>query len=342
MSLVLLQLGALLAAADAGTEPRLVERSREVMHTTVVIAISSDTVDARLDEAFDAGFAIFEHIDATMNEWKPDSPLGQINASAGSPTAVSTPADLCGVLKLALDGAARTNGLFDPTWAALRDVWRFSNAPDQRPPDAEKVKQACALVSYRDVELVPKAKGACTVRLKKKGMALGLGGFVKGWGVDRAVETLRARGYRNFFVQAGGDLYLAGKKGDRPWSVGIRDPRGPPDQRFAKTELSDSAFSTSGDYEHFFLFEGRRYHHVIDLRTCQPATASVSATVMAKTAVDAEILTKSTFILGAPAGLRLARQFGAEAVIVHPDGEVNITQATQDRLEVWPPTGLGP
>lgn len=340
MNVLLLQL--LLTAADGGSDARLVERSREVMHTKVVIAISTTSTDARLEEAFDAGFAIFERIDTTMNEWKPESPLGRINASAGGPTPVPAPADLCGVLKLALDGAARTNGLFDPTWAALRDVWRFSDAANQRPPDAEKVKQACALVSYRDVELVPKAKGACTVRLKKKGMALGLGGFVKGWGVDRAVEALRARGYRNFFVQAGGDLYLAGKNGDRAWSVGIRDPRGPPEQSFAKTELSDSAFSTSGDYEHFFLFEGRRYHHVIDLRTCQPATASVSATVMAKTAVDAEILTKSTFILGAPKGLELARQFGAEAVIVHPDGQVNLTQAMQDRVEVWPPTGLGP
>ena len=338
-------LGSLLlvvGAIDGGADSLLVQRARDVMHTKVLVAIAGEQPDAGLDQAFDETFAIFEHIDATMNEWRPESPLGKINALAGNGKPVEAPADLCDVIRLALDGARRTDGLFDPTWAALRDVWKFTDAPNQAPPDPARVKQACALVSWRDVEVTANKSGTCSVRLKKKGMALGLGGFVKGCGVDRAVELLRARGFKNFFVQAGGDLYLAGKNGSRPWVVGIRDPRGAPEQRFAKGALSDVAFSTSGDYEHFFIHEGRRYHHIIDLRTCQPASASVSSTVMSKTAVDAEILTKSTFILGAPAGLKLARTFGAEAVIVHPDGQVNLTPVMQEKLELWPPTGLGP
>ena len=80
-------------------------------------------------------------------------------------------------------------------------------------------------------------------------LKLGLGGIAKGWGVDQAVARLRSLGFRDFFVQAGGDLYAAGKKDEHPWRVGIRDPRGPPEKTFALLDVSDAAFSTSGDYE---------------------------------------------------------------------------------------------
>ncbi len=329
------------APGDVAVEkPALVRRGKELMHTKVAIAIANAKNDEALDQAFEAAFAIFEHIDDTMNEWKPETALGRINAGAGV-EAVQAPADLCQVIKLALDGAKRTNGLFDPTWASLRDVWKFTGAVEQPLPDAGKREAACKLVSYRDVEVKPKPKGECTVKLKKKGMALGLGGIVKGWGVDQATAELKKRGYRDFFVQAGGDLYLSGKNGDRPWKVGIRDPRGPADSSFARGELTDTAFSTSGDYEHFFMNEGRRYHHIIDLRTCMPATASASSTVMAKSATDAEVLTKSVFILGGEEGLKLAKGFGASAVLVDAAGKVVMSDDLKPKIEVlMPPTGF--
>jgi thiamine biosynthesis lipoprotein len=173
-------------------------------------------------------------------------------------------------------------------------------------------------------------------------MALGLGGIVKGWGVDQAVKELKKRGFTNFFVQAGGDLYLAGHNDkDRPWKVGIRDPRGGPESSFARGELTDSAFSTSGDYEHFFMNGGKRYHHIIDLRSCMPATASVSSTVAAQSCVDAEVLTKSTFILGGQKGLDLAKSFGAQAVLVDAEGKVKVSKELEGKLEVTPPSGFG-
>ena len=177
------------------------------------------------------------------------------------------------------------------------------------------------------------------MKLKKKGMKLGLGGLVKGWGVDKVVKQLRAAGHRDFFVQAGGDLYLAGKVDGRPWRAGIREPRGPQDATFASTEVSDATFSTSGDYEHFFIQDGVRYHHLIDPRTCMPARASVSATVVAKSAVDAELLTKATFILGSEQGEKLAASFGAQLVLVDPDGGVHTSTALH--LEWRAPSGLG-
>ncbi|MBI3184026.1 MAG: FAD:protein FMN transferase, partial [Myxococcales bacterium] len=139
-------------------------------------------------------------------------------------------------------------------------------------------------------------------------------------------------GLRNFYVQAGGDLYLSGTRFGRPWRAGIRDPRGPPDRSFAHLELSDVAFSTSGDYERFFVAGGVRYHHLIDPRTCWPSRRSRSATVLAKSATDAEILTKATFMLGGKEGLELARAWGAEAILVDGEGKVHASPGIDGRM----------
>jgi thiamine biosynthesis lipoprotein len=170
-------------------------------------------------------------------------------------------------------------------------------------------------------------------------MQVGLGGLAKGWAVDRAVSELRRRGLRDFLVQAGGDLYAGGTRDGRPWRVGIRDPRGQEGAPFAWLDVSDAAFSTTGDSERFFVDSGRRYHHVIDTRTCWPATASRQVTVLAPTALEAEVLGKAVFVLGGADGLALASRSGAAAVIVTSGNALSTSPALSGRLEVVrPPT----
>jgi len=324
---------------SAGAEAPLVSRSRQMMGTEVSISIV-DAPAELADRAFQVGFAEFERVNAVMNEWAPESALSAINQAAGTGRFVPSPEDLCEVLRKSLAAAERTHGLFDPTWAALRDLWRFGTDQAGEVPSPAKIKALCPLVSYRNVEVrtVPRSLGACEVRLKKQGMKLGFGGVAKGWAVDRSVAAIRAAGLENFFVQAGGDLYAAGRRGDRAWRVGIRDPRGTREQYFAQLDVSNAAFSTSGDYERFFVSGGRRYHHIIDPRTCFPATASRSATILARSAVDAEFLTKATFILGGTAALQLAESWGAAAVLVSDKSEVLVSDSLRGKLEYQAPS----
>jgi len=114
----------------------------------------------------------------------------------------------------------------------------------------------------------------------------------------RRPEVLRKLGYRNFMVQAGGDMYVSGKKGGDPWVVGIRDPRSPDGRYFALAPVEDHSFSTSGDYERGFVKDGVRYHHILDPRTGRPANASRSVTIRAKDAFTADAWSKVMFILG--------------------------------------------
>ena len=132
--------------------------------------------------------------------------------------------------------------------------------------------------------------------------SVNLGGIGKGYAIDRAVTILRGAGLTDFMIQSGGDLFVAGRRGDRPWRVGLQDPRGAPNTLFAAIELTDAAFSTSGDYERFFIRDGRRYHHILDPDTGEPAQRSRSVTIMAKSATVSDGLSTGVFILGARRG----------------------------------------
>ncbi|ATB34137.1 thiamine biosynthesis lipoprotein ApbE [Melittangium boletus DSM 14713] len=316
------------------SSPPVRTETRPMMGTYVTVTLVGGTRgEAR--EGFAAAFSAFSRVNEVMNEWRPDSALSAVNRQAGDGAFVTVPEDLCAALRRGVLGAKQTEGLFDPTWAALRGLWRFGTDLSPTLPDPDELKQRCALISSRDVEFAPAPKAGaagCGVRLKRAGMQLGLGGLAKGWAVDRAVEKLRALGFKHFFVQAGGDFYAAGSKAGRPWKVGIRDPRGEPDSVLAVLEVSNAAFSTSGDYENFFLLDGKRYHHIIDPRTCYPATASRSATLLAPSAVDAEVLTKAVFIRGGREGLALAEKHGAAAVLVTADGQLLASPSLDKKL----------
>ena len=168
-----------------------------------------------------------------------------------------------------------------------------------------------------------------TVFLKKKGMSITLGGIAKGYAVDRCAELLRKRGFQNFMVQAGGDMYVAGKKGADPWVVGIRDPRAPDGRYFALAPVEDGSFSTSGDYERGFVKDGVRYHHILDPRTGQPARASRSVTIRAADAFTADAWSKVMFILGPTEALKVIQReklADFEAVWIDDKNEVVVTE----------------
>ncbi len=311
---------ALLAAARPD-EGLLATETRPAMGSVATVTVVAPT-PARAAAAFDAAFAVFSRVDRVMNEWRPDSPLSRLNARAGAAW-TPLPRDLCEVLELARRGAEATNGRFDPTWAALSDLWRFDGTRDA-PPAEDAVRARCPLVDHRGL-LVRLRGAACEARLARAGMRVGLGGITKGWAVDRAARALRRLGFRDFLLQAGGDLYAAGTRRGAPWRVDVRDPRGGPLDRILSVSVSDRAFSTSGDYEHAYVVSGRRYHHLIDPRTCRPAEASRAVSVLAPTAVEAEILGKSIFVAGGAPALAEARRRRAEALVVTAAGDLLAT-----------------
>src|SRR5262249_25979545 len=179
-----------------------------------------------------------------------------------------------------------TAGKFDVTFGVMSGLWKFDyqNQDGSIPDHAEVVKRR-ALINYRDL-VVDDRDG--TAFLKREGMVLNVGGIGKGYAVDRAREILQNRGFHDFMIQFGGDMYVAGRAGDHAWRLGIQDPRGPANRIFAQIDLSDSTFSTSGDYARSFIKNGRRYHHILDPATGEPAQGCRSVTIMTDSGIIAD------------------------------------------------------
>ncbi|MBA3458962.1 MAG: FAD:protein FMN transferase, partial [Deltaproteobacteria bacterium] len=248
------------------------------------------------------------------------------------------------VIERAVDISKRSKGVFDITVGAFKGLWKFDQDMDGTFPTPAEVKKRLAMVGWKHLKLDKKAK---TVFLDKKGMSITLGGIAKGYAVDRCVALLHAKGYVNFMIQAGGDMYVAGKKGADPWVVGIRDPRGVDGQMFAVAPIEDHSFSTSGDYERGFLnkADNVRYHHILDPRTGFPARASRSVTIRAKDSFTADAWSKVLFILGPKESLKLIQReklTDFEVVWVDDQNKIVTTKEIEKVLKILKQPTPGP
>lgn len=316
----------------------LVDRSHETMGTEIsVTAWTAD--DSRAEAAFAAVFGEFDRLDAMMSVWKEGSDVLRLNVAAGDhPVPLS--AETLEVLRIAREVSVMTGGRFDVTFGALSGLWKFDHQDkDDSIPDRREVLKRLPLINYKDLELDDRAG---TAFLRRKGMRVNLGGIGKGYAVDRSVEIMHRSGLQDFVIQAGGDMFVSGRRGDRPWRLGIRDPRGPADRSFATLDLTDGTFSTSGDYERFFFKDGRRYHHILDLSLGEPARGCRSVTLVTGRAVIADALAKGVFILGPDAGMALIeRTPGVQGVIVSAKNEVLVSSGLRGKLTLLaPPTDL--
>jgi thiamine biosynthesis lipoprotein len=314
------------AAPPEAPPARLVEDARVTMGSELRLTAWTAHQETAAG-AFEEVFAEFERLDGLLSVWRDGSDVQRVNAAAGEkPVTVSR--ETIELLAVARQVSEWTEGKFDITFGALADVWKFDHDQDSRVPTQEEIRARLPLVDYRAVEVDEQAG---TVFLTRKGVRIHLGGIGKGYAIDRSVEILRSRGLRDFMIQAGGDLYVAGQRDGRPWRVGIHDPRGT--EPFAYIDLTDATFSTSGDYERFFMHGGRRYHHIIDPDVGEPAAGSRSVTVRTTRATLADAIDTGVFVLGPEKGMALVEKLpDVEAVIVTSGNQVLISSGLQGRV----------
>ncbi len=311
------------AEGEGEGAPVVTVRHEQHMATRVSISVARPESPAVL-AAIAAAFAEVARIERQLSKWRADSQIAEINRRAGKgPVAVGP--ELFRMAELARDISAASGGAFDVTFAALDGLWDF-DARAPRLPDEDAVAARVARIDYRKLVLDAKQR---TLRLAEAGMRMGLGGIAKGYAVDRASRVLRRAGFGDHLVVAGGDLYAAGRRGDRPWRIGVRHPR---DRSIhAVLEAADQGVATSGNYERFFSIGDKRYHHLIDPRTGWPARGVSSVTVVAPDATRADGYATALFVLGVDDGLELAEQQGLEVLYFDADFATHRSQGL--RLE---------
>jgi thiamine biosynthesis lipoprotein len=261
--------------------------------------------------AISAAYSELERIEALMSEWRPQSPISQVDAAAGKHT-VEVPAELREMLQRSIRYSEKTEGTFDITWRGMGNLWHFDDS--FVPPTPAEVNAARRNIDYRAIRIQGNS-----IYLPE-GKNIGLGGIAKGYGVNRAVEVLVKAGFSDCLVDGGGDVRVSGTHDGQPWRLGIQHPRAAHGKLLGVVRLTNQALVTSGDYERFKIVDGIRYHHIIDPRTGWPATAATSVSVLSNDAEQGVVLAKAIFILGPEKGLALARAEGVDALLIDPLG----------------------
>jgi len=257
-------------------------------------------------------------IDILMSTYKPDSELSRVNAQAANgPVKVSD--ELLGLIVRALEYSVITSGAFDITYASAGQYYDFRKG---RRPSDKQLERALPAIDYRHVIV---DRDNATIAFTQAGVRIDLGGIAKGYAVDRSIQILQQAGVHNALVSAGGDTRVIGKRWNRSWKIGIRDPR---KQGGVVTmiPLQDSAISTSGDYERYFEEDGERYHHILNPGTGKSTHTIHSSSIIGGKAIDTDALSTSVFVLGVKRGLALIDTLpDTEAVIIDGEGKMHFS-----------------
>jgi thiamine biosynthesis lipoprotein len=276
--------------ARRADEAKIIADSRFLMDTLVTIKAWGDEAE-QITPLLDAAFEEIERLEGVMSARRRDSEISRINEGA-SGAWIPMSADVASVLGRALFFSRLSDRACDVTIGPVMSLWGFSTTAPHV-PDEDEIVAALERVGADKME-VTEGK----VRHLKGNMALDLGAIAKGYAVDRAVRVLERGGASGGLVDAGGDLRFFGTKpGGRRWRIALAHPR-KAGTLIEIGEMPLHSVATSGDYERFFEADGRRYHHLLDPRTGYPSRRAVSATVWARTCMDADMLSTTLFVMG--------------------------------------------
>ena len=313
---------------DAQTQ--LVEERLFAMGTWVDVSFLSPGPDAT-DAALGEIESTLRQFERDFYPWT-DGELARLNSAIADGRNMGVSAEMAQLLIRARELSRASGGLFEPGLGTLVELWGFhtTTVTDPQPPSTAAIAavlQALGGIDALDID-------GQSVRSTARGLKLDLGGIAKGAAVNEILALLETHGIDSALINAGGDLLVTGQPlGERPWRIGIRDPR--TDGLLGILELDDGeAAFTSGDYERFYEYEGLRLHHLLDPQTGRPVAHTQAVTVISTDPVTADAAATALFVAGPDRWRATASRLGVDAVLrVDASGEVELTRAMAARLE---------
>ena len=315
-----------------GRDVSHVHHSQFFAFGTVVEVTQFDSDEERVKRIEEKLKVDFDYMHSAWHPYEP-GPLARINSLLPFGSSFSIAPSVLPLIKRGAELADLSDGYFNPAMGGLLQLWGFDRSEDLDkavPPDAEKIESFVDnMPTMKDVEL----KGL-NLAGHNKNLILDFGGFAKGYGVDRAIEEIQKLGIENVIVNAGGDLRAIGSKGGKPWVIGIRHPRN--NGVIASIDIiGDESVFTSGDYERYFEFEGKRYHHILNPKTGYPGEDFQSVTIVDKNASLADAAATALFVAGKKDWQRIAKKMGvAQVMLIDQQGMVIITPELKARIKL--------
>lgn len=303
----------------AQTSQELLARKRVILLMGTrfeITAVASNTRFA--DEGIEVGINEIQRIEKLISSWDEHSQTSEINKNAGIHP-VKVDKELYDLISRSLRVSNLTNGAFDISFASVGRLWKFDGSMKE-PPSQQAIEASVAKINYQNIILNPEET---TVFLKEKGMKIGFGGIGKGYAAEQAKSVMRTMGIQAGVVNAAGDLTTWGRQEDgNIWDVAIARPD-KSRQILGWLQADESSVVTSGNYEKFFMHDGKRYSHIIDPRTGYPTTGIKSATIVCSNAELADALATTMFVMGKDDGIALINQLkGIECLLITDDDKL--------------------
>lgn len=281
-----------------------------------ITVVANDSLEA--NQYIDTAVDEIKRIENLISSWDPNSQTSEINRNAGIKP-VQVDLELFELIERALGISKLTDGAFDISFASMDKIWRFDGTMTQMPSETE-IKNSVEKVGYQNIEI---NKELQTVYLNKKGMKIGFGAIGKGYAADKAKQLLISKNVTAGIINASGDMNTWGHQPNGEfWKVAIINPFDK-SKAFALLPIKNGAVVTSGNYEKYVTFNGKRYAHIIDPRTGYPVTGILSVTVFAPKAELADALATGVFVMGVEAGLNRINQLpNIECIIIDEKGNL--------------------
>ena len=325
----------LLLSGCGGNGAVTAEETKLVMGTVARLTVRTDEITSQA--ALRDGLAVLTQVERDAD----GAAIADLEAAAGTGEWREISPALYETLTLAQEVARCSHGAFDVTAGALTELWERARV-EKLPPSPEEVAEARARVGYAFLELntvEENGKKRYQARLLRTGMKIDRGALIKGLALDGIHSTWQKADIKNALADLGTSsiLGMGVNEAGEPWQIGIRNPRGEgAGDALAVLPLSNEVLSASGDDERFFLYEGRRYHHLIDPRTGYPADTGLASVVVTLPlngdALPAwqghmgglsDMLSTAVFVLGEEEGRRLLADFsGARLISVDTNGDI--------------------
>ncbi len=292
----------------AGREPAEYSETREMIGTFITVTVYAVDEQTAL-QAINASFAEMTRLGEELSHYSKSNRVYELN-TVGYERPVELTPDLAYVLNASLYYSNLSSGAFDVTVQPLLILWERMKQGEPA-PTGEEVAGTLAHVGYRYLQF-----NGSHAWFTKPNMSVTFGGIAKGYMVDKGLAVLRELGIEHALINAGGQVgAFGGKEGDAPWTIALKNPRNQSDY-ITLINLTDGAIATSGDYERYYTPD-MKAHHIMNPKTGYSATELMSATVTAKTGIDADALSTSVFVLGPDEGIKLAEKLtDVEALVI--------------------------
>jgi thiamine biosynthesis lipoprotein len=281
-----------------------------------ISVVANDSIQA--NNYIDNAIAEISRIEKLISSWNENSQTSEINRNAGIKP-VKVDKELFELIKRAIGISKLTDGAFDISYASMDRIWKFDGSMTKMPSE-EEIIASVEKVGYQNIVLDEKKS---TVFLKLEGMKIGFGAIGKGYAADKAKTLLISKGVSSGIINASGDMNTWGTQPNgNEWKVAITNPMDK-NKVFALLPITNGAVVTSGDYEKYVSFNGKRFTHIIDPRTGYPSTGIISVTIFAPSAELADALATSVFVMGKETGLDRINQLPkVECIIIDDKGNI--------------------